>query len=255
MEKTTTLLSAPVHVIDDRRRVVILEDATAGARFATRFIIQQAAECSQNKGSYSIALSGGSTPKEIYHLLSTETFRHEIEWSRVRLFWSDERCVPPTDIDSNYRMAMDAGFQDLPIDATQIFRMHGELDPVKAAADYSEVLKEHLPRSRFDLVMLGMGPDGHTASLFPGTEGLKSTEPYAIANPVPQKETTRLTLTFPCINSAAQTLFTVFGASKADKVREVLSSKGHENPAFHIGTKEAPALWLLDEESAHGLLS
>ncbi|NGX57435.1 MAG: 6-phosphogluconolactonase, partial [Chlamydiae bacterium] len=181
-----------IRSVDARRNIAILKDKDETVRFCVKHFISLANEAIEKRGFFFVALSGGSTPKVIFQQLAQPQYRHEVDWSKVMLFWSDERCVPPTDLDSNYRMAMDAGFSSLPVLQEHIFRMHGETDPQKAADDYNQLIIERVPEQKFDLVMLGMGEDGHTASLFPGTEGLKVEDRWVIANYVPQKETWRL---------------------------------------------------------------
>jgi 6-phosphogluconolactonase len=239
--------------VDGRREIAILSDHNEAVRFAAKHFVTLGSEAIRERGYFHVALSGGSTPKAIFHLLAQPEFRNDIDWSKVILWWSDERCVEPTHVDSNYRMAMDSGFSDLPILDEHIHRLHGELEPQKAAELYEEEIRERLPEQRFDLIMLGMGPDGHTASLFPNTEGLKVTGQNVTANHVPQKETWRLSLTFECINNARAIVFYAMGSGKAEMLKDMLGSKADHYPAGHIGTKTSPALWIVDEAAANDL--
>lgn len=200
-------------------------------------------------GSFSVALSGGSTPKALFSLLTKEPYVSLFDWSKVFLFWSDERAVAPDDPDSNYHMAMQAGFSDVPLPKSHIHRMVAEEDIEQNAIKYETLIKSHLKGRGFDLVMLGMGEDGHTASLFPGTEGLKAKEKLVIANYVPQKNSWRMTLTFECINQSRHIVIYVLGKSKQEMVKKSLSSKGLY-PIENIGTKAHKALWILDDEAA-----
>jgi 6-phosphogluconolactonase len=150
----------------------------------------------------------------------------QVPWERLHLFWVDERCVPPTDKDSNYRMASEAMLQHVPLPASQIHRIEGELDPENAAARYEATIRaafrlEGRDIPVFDLVLLGMGEDGHTASLFPHTEAVHETRRIAVANHVPQKETWRITLTWPAINCGRDVVFLIEGAAKAQAVQDV----------------------------------
>lgn len=242
-----------IHSFDDRRDLIVPGDATETIRFcAKQFIVVGQKEISE-KGFFAVALSGGSTPKAIYELLSTEEYRHKLDWPRVRLFWSDERCVPPTDKESNFRMAMDAGFASLPIPEKQIFRMPAESPDLESAAKaYEKLIYEYVPEGKFDLVMLGMGDDGHTASLFPKTHGLHPNTSLVITNFIPQKDAWRMTLTFECINQAKEIAIYVLGKSKAKMVKQVLNGPYEPDnyPIQSIGTRTHKALWIVDKDAA-----
>jgi len=237
--------------VDSRRDIAILNTQGEMVRYAVKHFITIANESIKKRGEFHVALSGGSTPKVIFQRLAQPENRQEVDWSKVKLYWSDERCVPPTDLESNYRMAMDAGFSSLPVLPEHIFRLHGELDPQKAADDYNELIQGHLPNQQFDLVMLGMGGDGHTASLFPGTEGLAVNDRFVIANYVPEKETWRLSFTFKLINLSRHIAFYAMGPGKADMLKRVLS--GNESPPLpsqNVGTEQTKALWIVDQDAA-----
>ncbi|MCP5507552.1 MAG: 6-phosphogluconolactonase [Chlamydiales bacterium] len=204
-------------------------------------------------GYFAVALSGGSTPKAIFHGLSSPAFRDQVDWSRVVLFWSDERCVPPDHSDSNYHMAMEAGFSTLPIPIENIFRMKGEDDPEESALKYEKIIADKLGGAPLDLVMLGMGSDGHTASLFPKTHGLHpAKDRLAIANYIPQLDTWRLTLTFRCINEADYIAIYVLGTQKAEMVKKVFNGTFDPDiyPVQNIGTARNHALWIMDDDAA-----
>ncbi|MGH7169454.1 MAG: 6-phosphogluconolactonase, partial [Gemmataceae bacterium] len=181
-------------------------------------------EAVASRGRFTVALSGGSTPKRLYQLLAAEPFRSQVDWSRVEIFWGDERCVPPDHADSNYHMANEAMLAHLPIPAEHIHRIEAERSDRDASArDYEAVLARVFGVAAgaeppaFDLILLGMGPDGHTASLFPHTKALDETKRWVVANPVPQLNTDRLTLTRPILNRAREVLFLVAGADKAER--------------------------------------
>lgn len=239
---------------DARRNLAIGKDEEETIRFAVDHLIKTGQEAIANHNAFFLALSGGTTPKKIFHLLASPQYRQSLDWSKVHLFWSDERSVPPSNPDSNYRMAMDAGFSFLPIPKHQIYRMHAEEAIEQNALAYEKTIKTLLHGRPFDLIMLGMGDDGHTASLFPQTEALKVRDRLVVANHVPQKNTDRMTFTFPLINQAKTIVFYVLGPSKADRVARVLLDETSEAPSALIGTPASPALWVLDEAAAELLI-
>jgi 6-phosphogluconolactonase len=172
-----------------------------------------------------------------------------MDWSRVLLFWSDERAVPPDHPDSNYRMAMEAGFKKVSIPPSQIHRMHAEEHIEENALKYEKTIEHVLQGRPFDLVMLGMGEDGHTASLFPHTEGLKVKDRLVIANYIPEKNAWRMTLTFPCINQAAHVSIYALGDAKKPMLKKVFENWGIY-PIEQVGTEAHPALWIVDKKTS-----
>jgi 6-phosphogluconolactonase len=220
------------------------------------FVFASCRQAIQNHQMFCVALSGGSTPKAIYQMLTSPPFSNEIDWSKVHLFWSDERSVPATHPDSNYHMAMEAGFAKMPIPSYQVHRMQAEDNIEEHAIVYEKTIKDLLKGRGFDLMMLGMGEDGHTASLFPQTEGLNSKARWIIANFIPQKNTWRMSATFECINASQSIAIYVLGDSKKEKVVEVLLAKDtlQSFPVQRVGTKDHKALWILDENAAQLLL-
>lgn len=241
--------------LDNRRTIVLPGDKEQTIKFSVDHFIQTAQESIDQRGHFYVALSGGSTPKTIYETLALPSNTAAVDWTKVSLFWSDERCVPPTDNESNYKMAMDSGFSKLPVPKSQIFRMHGELNPSDAGKMYEDCIRKHVPDCTFDLVMLGMGDDGHTASLFPYTAGLHISDHEAIANFLPQKNVWRLTLTYECINRSRHTAIYVLGTSKALKVRQALLGPElpDELPIQRIGIPGHKTLWILDNEASKEL--
>jgi 6-phosphogluconolactonase len=180
------------------------------------------------RGKARIAISGGNTPKQTFALLADPSapYREQIPWDKLELYWVDERCVPPDHPDSNYRMTREAMLDRVPLSETRIFRIQGELDPEEAAAKYEFEIRqsfrlEGAEMPSFDIVALGMGPDGHTASLFPHTAGLHEMMRIAIANHVLQKETWRVTLTAPVINRGRDVFFLIEGADKVAALQAV----------------------------------
>lgn len=203
-------------------------DAAALARRAAQYFVEMVTEAVDARGLARIAISGGSTPKAAFALLADPNQRGQMPWDRLNLYWVDERCVPPNHPDSNYRMTQQAMLSHVPLPAGQIHRMEGELDPEQAAARYESELRnsfrlEGAESPRFDLISLGLGPDGHTASLFPHTEAIHEMSRLATANHVPQLDTWRITLTWPVINHARSVFFLIGGADKAERVREVFT--------------------------------
>jgi len=217
-----------------------------------------AVEAIQQKGVFHVALSGGSTPRIVHARLSAASMRSRIAWDRVRFFFGDERCVPPESDRSNYRMAKETLLDPMGIPPGHVFRMRGEEEPRRAAEEYRDILArefagEAMPR--FDLVFLGMGPDGHTASLFPGTRALRASRSPVAANWVPKFSEWRLTLTYPALNSARRIVFLVTGAEKRPAAERILKRrKGWRDlPAAGVRPSAGSLLWLLDEEAGGGL--
>lgn len=241
------MLKDQVIPFDNRRNLFIGKDIESAIQFATEHWIHSAKQAIQQRGKFVVALSGGSTPKVIYESLVTVK---DLDWSKVFLFWSDERAVPPGDPDSNYGMAMKS-FGNLPIPPYQIFRMKAEENIAENALDYEEKIRHHIGKHGFDLVMLGLGEDGHTASLFPNTDALSIEDRWVVPNYVPLKKTWRMTFTYPCINSSAKIAIYALGSSKEKIIPEVLKSPiRSQYPTSNIGTAEHPALWILDTASA-----
>jgi 6-phosphogluconolactonase len=209
----------------------------------------------QEHAAFFVALSGGSTPKALFERLTAPPYNTRIDWSKVHLFWSDERAVPPDHPDSNYRMAMEAGLSSMGIPENQIHRMHAETQIEDNARLYEKTIKQVLKDHSFDLVMLGVGEDGHIASLFPGTQALHAPEERSvIANYLPDKKIWRMTLTFSCINRARHSVVYVLGASKKSILKLLLASDDGRFPAQRVGTPGRPSLWIADEAAASEII-
>ncbi len=237
----------------------VAPDAAALAARAARFFVEQAEQAVAAKGWARIAISGGSTPKAAFAALAEhgEPWRERMPWDKLDLYWVDERCVPPDHPDSNYRMTREALLDHVPLRPEQIHRIEGELEPEEAAARYEAELRNSfrlkgakLPR--FDLVALGMGPDGHTASLFPRTEALHETKRLATANYAADKGMWRVTLTWPVINQASQVFFLLSGAEKALILNEVFEGPRDVErlPSQLIVPADGILTLLLDEAAA-----
>lgn len=241
---------------DARRDIIIPGNERETIDFCIDHFIHLANESIHAQGYFAPALSGGSTPRKIYEGLTSLPNRDKIDWSKVLLFWSDERSVSPDSPESNYYMAMRSGFDQLVLKPTQIFRMKAEEEIELQAREYEGSINETIPSHALDLVMLGMGEDGHTASLFPKTHGLHAPNRQVIANFIPQLDTWRMTLTYDGINSAKHIAIYVLGKSKAHMVKKIFTSPYNpdEYPIQKVGTAENRALWILDEEAAKELL-
>lgn len=241
--------------MESRRSVEVVPTADDLARVACEIITAAASASIGRRRYFRIALAGGSTPQAVYRLLADDPYMDFTGW---QIFWSDERCVPPTSPESNYAMAKAALLDRLARPPALVFRMAGEGDPDAAAISYERAVRELVPPNpavatgqtpRFDLVLLGMGADGHTASLFPGTAALDEQERLVVANHVPQLATTRLTFTYPLINAARRVLILVSGEAKAAALRNVLagSQDEHRFPVQGVQLRRGNLTWLVDQ--------
>ncbi len=238
-------------------------DAAALAARAARYFVEKAEQAAEAQGRARIAISGGSTPKAAFKLMgdSGQPWRKRMPWDKLDLWWVDERCVPPDDPDSNFRMTREALLDRVPLKPEQVHRMEGELEPEVAAARYESELRngfrlEGAEIPRFDLVQLGMGPDGHTASLFPHTQALNELGRLAVANHVETvKDSSRITLTWPVINRAADVFFLVSSSNKAKILKEVfLGPRDVERLPSQLITPAGGILTLLLDQAAAALL-
>jgi 6-phosphogluconolactonase len=232
---------------------------------AAELWVAAAASAIGGSGRFAVALSGGSTPERLYRLLATEPYVSGLDWSRVHAFQGDERCVPPDDPASNYRMARDALLARVPIPAENVHRIRGEDEPDAAAAAYERDLREAFatpdgpprlsPGSRFDLVLLGMGEDGHTASLFPGSAALREPTRWVRAIRHADGSPARVTLTPVVINSAAEVVFLVSGRAKAATLRRVREGPFQPDvlPAQIVAPRAVRLRWLVDADAAADL--
>jgi 6-phosphogluconolactonase len=227
-------------------------------------VVEQAKRCIQQQGRFSFVLSGGGSPKKLYELLASDSYREKVEWKNVFFFFGDERYVPADHPDSNFLMAKKALFDPLNITAAQIFRMNTDLTPATAAQAYERDLLAYFSGEpalsadrpvRFDLVLLGLGDNSHTASLFPHTSVLHEKDALVKEIYVDEVKMFRITLTAPCINQAARAVFLVYGASKAEAVHHILEDAQNidEYPAQLIRLQNGELHWFLDEGAATGL--
>jgi 6-phosphogluconolactonase len=289
--------------LNGRGEIGTYPDSDRLAHAAAEHFVTLTAEAIAAHGQFVVALSGGSTPRAAYALLATEEFaarpstesilskaeglRTGVDWSRVHIFWGDERCVPPDHPDSNYRMVRETLLDHIPLPARNVHRIRGEIKPEEAAADYERTLRSFFAQQpkrhccatgeketrvlpipsvvspsarlrtgavepRFDLVLLGMGQDGHTASLFPGTAALHEGARWVVAHYVDKLSAWRITLTPVVFNAAAHITFIVSGAGKAERLREVLAGPYQPDvlPAQIVRPTDGRLLWLVDAAAA-----
>jgi 6-phosphogluconolactonase len=227
------------------------EDQEQLIRQTAKKIVDLAHASATDKKRFNIALSGGSTPKALFEFLAEEPF---IQWDDVHIWWSDERCVPPDHEDSNYRMANEALLQNIVIPQENIHRMQGELNPTNAATTYAKTLNDLFPTSPpvFDLILLGMGDDGHTASLFPGMPAIYEHNKLVVGHYVGKLKAWRITLTPVVINAAANVMFLVTGKNKAEPLRQVFRGvfQPHIYPSQIIQPRKGSLTWMLDKDAA-----
>jgi len=234
--------------------VLVCADIDELARKAADESVRIAGAAIAGSGRFAAALSGGNTPRSLYATLAGPGFRDCISWDGVHLFWGDERAVPADHPDSNYRSAYETLLSKVPIPERNIHRIETELGPEKAAAAYEDLLRRFFALSggaspRFDLILLGVGEEGHTASLFPGGGALREEKRLAVAAYVDKLKSHRITLTLPVLNHAANVFFLVSGQSKAKVVKEILGSHSRL-PAAEVQPANGRLLWLLDAPAA-----
>ncbi len=243
------------------KEIIIAKDSDDLNKIAGEKFVSIAQKAIAENGRFNVALAGGSTPKSLYKLLASENFRSRIDWRKVFFFFGDERNASIDSDESNFRMANENMLEPLQISPANIFRWQTEFGDAKVIAEnyekniieFFDLRENEFPG--FDLILLGMGDDGHTASLFPFTEALNETEKIAVANQVEKLNATRLTLTFTAINNASNIIFLVVGASKAAVLKEVLEGefKPEKFPAQNINPKHGNLFWLIDRQAAQFL--
>jgi 6-phosphogluconolactonase len=241
--------------------IEVLDDGQAVARSAADLFVELAERAQQEGRPFRAALSGGSTPKMLYQLLSSDEYSGRVKWDAISFFFGDERWVPPTDPESNYGLARDELFSKVPVDDKKIFPIPTVgLSPDDAAAQYEETLRREFGTAQgqipqFDLIFLGMGDDGHTASCFPGTDALQVKDKLVAANFVPKFRTYRITLTPPVLQAGKEVVFMVAGDGKAPALHEVL--QGEYNPEMYpsqlLRHAKCEVIWLVDRASASQL--
>lgn len=246
-----------VDMSNDHREISIKKDFHEISEAAAQLFVRLAKESVTSHGRFAVVLSGGSTPKALYERLVTDVFRDRIPWRQVHLFWGDERCVPPDHKDSNYKMAREVLIDKVAIPAENVHRIEAEKEPAVAAQEYEQTIrsffsagKEEVPA--FDLIFLGMGEDGHTASLFPSSAALQEKKRWVMANYVEKLKAYRITLTAPILNQANQIVFLISGGSKAAVLKQVLEGPYEPDrlPSQLIRPSHGRLLFLVDQEAA-----
>lgn len=253
-------MSAPAAarvIASPRGQVRLCRDAAALSQAAAVYFAEAATQAVSMRSRFAVALSGGSTPKSLYSLLAGDEFRGRIPWAQTHFFWGDERCVPPDDPQSNYRMTREALLSRVPVPAANIHRMRGEdPDPQQAARRYEDELRAFFGQEppRFDLVLLGLGEEGHTASLFPGSPALEERERLVAAPYVEKLRAYRLTLTLPALNAAERVGFLVSGEKKRAILAQVLYGIATPPvPAQRVRPRQGTLLWFIDAQAGADL--
>jgi 6-phosphogluconolactonase len=232
--------------------MILARDAAGLAKHAAHMVLEASAAALREQGRFVFGLTGGTTPKKLYELLSEPYYKDRIDWGKTFVLFGDERCVPPTDDQSNYKMAKDALLSKIPVPEKNVYRIPAEMTPPQEGARAYEqslkvLFKGYFPK--VDLLLLGVGDDGHIASLFPHTDALKETEKWVVSNYVEKLSANRITLTLPVINNARHILFLVSGDSKAGVIKEILRDDLPKTryPAQLVATYEGEVTWLLDK--------
>jgi 6-phosphogluconolactonase len=240
-----------------KREIIVCKDVDELNRKAAAQFLGLVNSAIARFGRFAVALAGGSTPKGLYSLLASSEYCNLIDWSRVHLFWGDERCVPPDHPESNFRMVRETLLANITIPTTNVHRMQGEKEPGAAAAAYEAEMKDFFGVEpggwpRFDLIFLGLGEDGHTASLFPGTAAANETVRFVAVAYVGRLQSYRLTLSLPVINAAAQVTFLISGENKSAIVGEILSAgnDSRDYPAAKVKPTGGLQTWLVSADAA-----
>lgn len=244
------------------REIRVLDNESALAEAVAGFLASTIEETLRRKPRVRLVLSGGSTPRRLYRTLAQPEWAKRIDWTSVLLFFGDERCVPPDHPESNYAMAKEALIDPLQIAPQQVMRLRGEAEPEKAASHYEATIREafapdQTPFPRFDLIFLGLGDDGHTASLFPSSPALREQRRLVVPTSSPVGIPHRLTMTFPLLNAAMTVVFLVTGSSKASILRRVQEERDSAAPlpASRIRPANGRLIWYVDRAAASALPS
>jgi 6-phosphogluconolactonase len=235
----------------------VVPDPAALADTAARHFVESSQQAIDARGVFSVALSGGSTPRDLHRRLASPPVSQQVDWLRVQIFFGDERCVPPEDPQSNYHMVEETLLSLVPIPAANVHRMRGELPPEEAAADYERQLKDFFQNDPpcLDLILLGMGDNGHTASLFPGLNAVHEQQRWVVAEHVAEVDMWRITLTPVVLNLGREDLFLVAGDGKASMLKQVLEGPfaPDERPAQIVRPTPGDVIWLVDAAAAEKL--
>ena len=233
--------------------IKVCDDEEELAAVAADLFVERSEQALRRRGRFLVALSGGTTPRRLYALLASPAYSERVDWKKTEVFWVDEQCVPPEHSESNYRMANELLLSKVPLEEKQIHRIRGEEDPEIAAKYYGMEVSNYMPKSlfTFDLAVLGMGIDGHTASLFPGDPAVSETEQVAVVVQPKGQQHRRISVTMPVLNHVVTALFLVAGPEKAATVREILDEgnpKGY--PAGLVLPVKGELFWYLDSKAA-----
>ncbi len=242
-----------ISVPPEKGELIVCRTAEELGRKSAEFFVDAASAAVQRAGSFTVAFCGGLTPALMYRALVSSDLRDRVPWTKGEYFWSDERCVPPENPDSNYGAAERELVSKVPAPRDRIHRMRGELQPERAAEEYKQELRRvfgNVPLPRFDLMMLGLGANGHTASLFPGSPALHEIRRWVVANYVHELAACRLTFTFPVINAARNVVFVVAGKEKAPALRQVMRGGGTPVPAERVHPTAGRLIWFVEEAAA-----
>ena len=241
----------------------VFPDAEALTEAAADLVVLRANAAITSRGRFALVLSGGSTPQGLYRRLASAKYVDRIDWACVHLYWGDERCVPPADAASNYRLAREALIDHVPIPQAHVHRIRGEGDPAVAAEEYERMLHAMVrdargddpSQSAIDLVLLGLGSDGHTASLFPGEPAVRESSRWVVAQYLARNDMWRVTLTLPALNSARSAIFLVVGADKAPALGSALGEPASDDslPAQRVRPSGDAPLWMVDRAAAQCL--
>ncbi|HVU14316.1 MAG TPA: 6-phosphogluconolactonase [Phototrophicaceae bacterium] len=230
---------------------------SAAANAAAAQFVAAAEKAIATHGRFSVALSGGNTPRDVYRLLASDEYAPMVDWDRTHVFWGDERAVPLNDAENNGRMARETLLSHVQIPPNNVHRIQSQLPPEDAAKDYEKTLRDFFggrgeKAPNFDLLLLGLGAEGHTASLFPGNKALQEKERWVVATYVEQVKMWRITLTPPALNAAAKVMFLVAGEEKAQIVKQILSEPKQPDlyPAQIIDPPDGQVFWVLDKPAA-----
>ena len=236
-------------------KIEVAESADALSHAVAEQFVRLTTDAVQTRGRCTVALSGGSSPRGVYQLLGAPAFRTRVRWNEIHFFWGDERHVPPDHPDSNYRMAVEAMLSRVPIPPANVHRVRSELpDAERAAHEYDETIRACVdgePLPRFDVIHLGIGTDGHTASLFPGSAALEERERLCVANWIEKLGGHRITLTLPVLNAARAVVFIATGVGKASIVQQVFQDpEASPLPAQLVRPADGELSWMLDRAAA-----
>lgn len=237
--------------------IQIFKNSLELSKTAAEIFTQTAQEAVKNTGKFTVALTGGSSPNQLYHLLTQTPYLEQVPWGQTFVFWGDERWVPLTDEQSNAKMAFATLLNNVPVPKNQIYPMWGKQSPEEFAHQYETLLLNHFGPAppQFDLILLGLGNDGHTASLFPGTAVLQEQSHLVQAYYLEPQDMFRITLTAPCINQAKKVIFITYGEKKASALAEILEGgrNTEKYPAQLIQAQNGETIWLVDEAAASRL--